>query len=491
MNKNIFFKKSFALLTVAFLLLVPNACRRELLEPLPENQFAEAVVFDTPDRFVSMLNGVYDAVKSQWFYGSRFIVYGDIRAEEFLNVTTNGVTGLQTWNHTLVESTNEVNGVWGNIYTAINAANIFIDGADRNRAVVGDDALVNQYIGEARFLRALCYHSLLTLYARPYADGNGSQPGVPLRLRPETTPGNNDLARSSVGEVYTQILADLDFAEANMALTHPSALLNTIRAHRNTAIAFKTRVLLHMQRYADVITEANKIVTQSAPFKAETGVAHELQAEIKNVFASPYTTTESIFSMPFTTNDLPGTQNGLGSYYNPGPRGIGDFSLNPAGIMGDSTAFEVDDARRAWVFLNTSNSRYYLNKFPAGPQHTDYAPVIRYAEVLLNLAEAIARTEGVSQRAVDLLNAVRTRSNADGGYDLADFATADDLIEAILTERRIEFIGEGLRSQTLMRLLLPLPGKATVSAVDANNSDYIWPIPQTELSTNKAMTPNP
>ncbi|MFM8489600.1 MAG: RagB/SusD family nutrient uptake outer membrane protein, partial [Bacteroidota bacterium] len=113
--------------------------------------------------------------------------------------------------------------------------------------------------------------------------------------------------------------------------------------------ALKTRVYLGMQRYGDVITEANKIVPAAAPYKAAFGVAHELQAAVKNVFTTPYTTTESIFSMPFTTNDLPGTQNGLGSYYNPGPRGIGDFSLNPAGIIGDSVTFAGNDARRQFV----------------------------------------------------------------------------------------------------------------------------------------------
>jgi hypothetical protein len=154
--------------------------------------------------------------------------------------------------------------------------------------------------------------ALLSLYCRPFADGSGSQLGVPLRLRAETGPGNNDLARSTVAQVYAQILQDLDFAEQNLLATNGTALLNTTRAHKNAAIAFKTRVYLNMQRYGDVITEANKIVSATAPFKAATGVAHELQANVKNVFSTPYTTTESIFSMPFTSNDLPGTQKRFG-----------------------------------------------------------------------------------------------------------------------------------------------------------------------------------
>lgn len=488
--KNMHLNKKIAVL---FLLggafLMPTSCKKELLDPAPLNSLSDKTIFSTPDRFLSLVNGIYDNLKSGQLYGGRAIVYGDIRAEEFLNETGNGVTGLQTWNHTVVESTNEVNNLWNAAYATINSCNIFIEGADINRAVVGNDALVNQYIAEARFVRALCYHTLLRSYCRPYADGNGSQPGVPLRLRAETGPENNDLARATVAEVYAQILDDLNFAEANLAATNGSALLNTTRAHKNSAIALKTRVYLGMQRYGDVITEANKIVPAAAPYKAASGVAHELQAAVKNVFTTPYTTTESIFSMPFTTNDLPGTQNGLGSYYNPGPRGIGDFSLNPAGIIGDSVTFAGNDSRRQFVFINTNN-KPYLNKFPAGPEHLDYAPVIRYAEVLLNLAEAEARANGITDRAVSLLNAVRTRSGG-SSYSNTSFASGDALASAVLKERRVELLGEGFRAFDSMRLLANIPGKANVAAIFPTVSEYIWPIPSGELAVNKLCVQNP
>lgn len=487
------YKKTFVLLIALVAIMLPNACQKDLLDPAPKNNLSDATAFSTPDRFISLVNGLYDAMKSGAFYGGRYIVYGDIRAEEFLNETTNNVTGFSVWNHTVAESNiNDVNNLWNAVYFTINSCNIFIEGADINRAVVGDDTKVNAYIGEARFIRAVCYHSLLSLYCRPYADGNGSQLGVPLRLRAETGPGNNNLARSTVAEVYSQILADLDFAEQNLLATNAaSGLLNVTRAHKNSAIAFKTRVLLNMQRYGDVITEANKIVPATAPFKAASGVAHELQANVKNVFSSPFVTTESIFSMPFTSTDLPGTQNGLGSYYNPGPRGIGDYSLNKAGIIGDSVNFKVTDARRQFAFFNTANSKWYLNKFPLGAEHLDYAPVIRYAEVLLNLAEAEARVNGVSQRSVDMLNAVHGRSDAATVYATADFATGDALIGQILTERRIELFGEGFRNQDCLRLLSPIPGKSNIGAIAAGSTAYIWPIPSGERAANALCEPNP
>src|SRR6185369_8634213 len=153
-------------------------------------------------------------------------------------------------------------------------------------------------------------------------DGNGSKPGLPLRLKGNNGPADYNLARSTVDQVYTQILKDLDDAEAGLPLTYTgsttqiyaaASVLNVTRAHRNTAIALKTRVYLSMGKYDKVITEANKIVPAVAPFNATSGVAHALQADITNVFKTPYTTSESILSFPFLTGaDVPGTQNQLG-----------------------------------------------------------------------------------------------------------------------------------------------------------------------------------
>jgi hypothetical protein len=489
MNFKINFAHKVAVVGLTMGSLFVSSCNDELLNPAPLTTFSEATVFNTPERILQQVRGIYDAIKSGQYYGGRFLVYHDIRGEEFLNETTNGVTGFSTWNHTIVSSTNEVNNLWNAVYYAINSANLFIDGLEQNRAVLNNETLANNYIAEARFVRALCYHSLLTIYARPFTDGNGSKPGVPLRLLPEKGPANNDLARATVAEVYNQILADLNFAEQNLPANYSTPYLNTTRAHKNSAIALKTRVYLAMGRYQDVLTEAAKIVPATAPFKASSGVAHELQADISKVFSTPYTTTESIFSMPMTDLDLPGTQNGLGSYYNPGPRGIGDFSLNPAGIVGNAF-FKDADKRRAWIFRASAAAKPYLNKFPAGPQHLDYVPVIRYAEVLLNASEAAART-GNKDRALALLNAVHGRSDAATVFNAASFATDADLVNAILLERRIELLGEGFRTQDLVRLLLPYPGKSNVATVNPSQSEYIWPIPQGELNVNKLAVQNP
>jgi starch-binding outer membrane protein, SusD/RagB family len=93
------------------------------------------------------------------------------------------------------------------------------------------------------------------------------------------------------------------------------------------------------------------------------------------------------------------------------------------------------------------------------------------------------------------LQAVRNRS--DPTYVFPDVAinTKAALISTILIERQIELLGEGFRLQDLQRNLLTLPAKTgsigTAPLVLISSSNYIWPIPSGEISTNHLMVPNP
>lgn len=485
-------KKNLLYILMAAGLVQMTSCAKEnFVNPVPTNVISDLTAFDSKDRIEGQVRSIYASIKNSGMYGGRYQVFNDIRGGDFMNERTNVVTGFDVWNYTPSNSsTNSVQNHWSRAYYVINLANVFIDGmATKGTSVVGAN-LSNNYQAEARLLRAMSYYSLLQLYARPYWDGNGSKPGVPLRLKGNTGSDDYALARATVAEVYNQILTDLTFAETNLPLTNGTALNNTIRAHRNTAIALKTRVYLSMRKYAEVITEANKMVTATAPFTAATGVAHALQADVTNVFKAPYTTTESIMSMPFASNEAPGTQNQLGYYYGPAAfnGGNGEYSLLSTGILA-STDWKTADKRRNMVAVYGGKS--YLTKYSVASVFTDYAPVIRYAEVLLNLAEARVRsTNTVDAQAVALLNAIRGRSDASTVFAAGDFANADALADAIVNERRIEFLGEGLRGTDLTRLGLALPAKPGVAAIAATAQQYIWPISSTELLLNKLCTDN-
>lgn len=478
---------------VALLLCtVSLSCKKDFLETFPETSLSDKTAFATPDRILGQINGLYDGLKSGQHLGGRFLVYSDIRGEDFIVNKPNGVTGLDTWRHNLNSATNEVVNLWNTAYSTINQANVFMKGIDDNPGVVSS-ALADQYRGEAKFTRAFCYFNLLQLYAKPYTMGNGSNPGLPLRIQAETTSANNDLARSTVAQVYAQILKDLDEAEAAVPSTYATAALNTSRAHKNTVIALKTRVYLAMGNYPKVIEESNKIISATAPFKSSTGVPMQLEANIATVYGGTYTGPEAVFFLPMTDLDPPGTQNQLAHYYTAqSAGGFEEFYLNPAGIFANPVyAPGSTDARKAFIIAN--GTKNFVSKFKKPSPYTDYVPVIRYAEVLLNAAEAHARG-GNLVRGLALLSEVRKRSNPAFVFPSADVDTQTALINSILTERRIELIAEGFRSFDLLRLGATIPAKSDATnvaqAVAPTSPAYIWPISAQELANNKLMTPN-
>ena len=272
----------------AMLLYSLTACRKELLDPVPQTSISVAVAFSTPEKALAAVQGMYAGVKGKLVVGTgittgylsgRYQIYQEVRGENFLNQTNNGVTNLATWNFTVNPGTNEVQNAWYVAYNAINRINIVEKGVQTSPI---SDALKMQYMAEGRFLRALTYFSLVSLYARPYWDGNGDKPGLVIYTEPQTGSGENQKQRATVAEVYNLIISDLNFAESNLPLTY-TGIQNVLRAHRNAAIALKTRVYLNMRRYADVITEANKIVPLAPPFVASSGVPHALQANITTV----------------------------------------------------------------------------------------------------------------------------------------------------------------------------------------------------------------
>lgn len=474
------------------LAIATSSCDKEFLDKAPKTSISDANAFATPDRVLAIVNGVYDGLKSGQYLGGRYLVYADIRGEEFIVNKPNGVTGLDTWGHNVNSGTNEVINLWSAVYTTINRANILIKGMEENPTVVSA-ALNAQYIAEAKFVRALCYFDLLQFYAKPYTSDAGASPGVPLRLQAETNAVNNDLARSTVATVYAQIIKDLDEAEAALPITHGNATLNISRAHKNTAVALKTRVYLSMGNYPKVVSEAAKIVTGTTTFQAPatTGVNNKLEADVTTVFGGSYTGAEALFSMIMTDLDAPGTQNGIGFYFNYGttarPGGNAEYYLNPAGIVANPVYSAAStDNRKKLVEVFTGAS--YVTKYKKASPFTDYVPIIRYSEVLLNYAEAAART-GDLPKAIALLNAVRTRSDAAYIFPAAALLPTE-IVNTILTERRIELVGEGFRAMDIMRLGQTFPAKAgtqNAPAVAPAAQSYIWPISSQETQTNTLL----
>ncbi|HEX4957785.1 MAG TPA: RagB/SusD family nutrient uptake outer membrane protein [Lacibacter sp.] len=473
---------------VVYLLLLVSvvvSCKKEKLSPVPQTAIPDDQAFSTPTRISQQVIGVYSAIKSGQFLGGRALVYQDVRGEDWVNATNNGVTAVGVWNFSILSNDNQVENMWSAGYAAINRANVVLEGIDANASVAGSRA--NAWRAEVRFARALSYFYLQSLYARrPFNADNGASLSVPLRLTPNKSNAGANLARATQAQIFNQILDDLNFAETNLPANYSNPVndSNVVRAHKNAAIALKMRVYMHMNRWADVITEGDKLVTATAPFQSPSNITHRLQASVLNAFRTPYTTTENIFSLPMSNTNSPGTQNGLGQYWTT------EFGLNATGtsILTDAN-WKATDARKTNFLVPAAGSTpARWTKF--NDDLNNYVPILRYAEVMLNLAEALARQEAgtaVNTRALALLNAVRQRSDATTTFAPA---TKQELIDLILNERRIELLGEGFRSLDIMRQVIAFPAKGSVSSVPTTSVSYVWPIPASELQLNSLMVPN-
>lgn len=486
--KLIYRKSAVSLLKVSFMAVVFTAtltgCNKDFLNLAPELNIPEENMFDTPERIVTHVQGLYASAKDGRLMAGRYYIYNDIRAEEFINRTSNGVTGLAVYNHTNNETTTQVNNFWSQAYLTINRTNKFLEDFDQHPGIVSSELEAN-YRAEAKFVRAWMYYALVHMFAKPYALDNGASPGLPLRLKAESSSENNALPRSTVAEVYAQILSDLNDAEEGLPNTY-SGDLQITRAHKNTAIALKTRIYLAMGDYANVIVEGNKIVSTGAPFKSTSGVPHELSSNVQSIFTT-YKTLENILSMPMADTNAPGTQNQIGYYYNGGAGGNIEFYLNNStgefpGIY-TNVQWGANDARRTLLTgteaVGTTNYPI-LTKWSGTAPFVDWVPVIRYAEILLNVAEAEAEI-GDQARALALVNAVHTRSDATTSISSSGKA---DLINKILTERRIELLGEGFRSPDLLRRGQAISSYGAGSLIAPSANNYIFPIPVGESESN-------
>ncbi len=513
-------KRYYKILAFSLLGFTMNSCTEDsILDTSPINALSPEAAFSTPSLVEASLNGVYNAAQigqynattpnggRGYVWGAAFVQQGDCRGEDVVNTAT-----FYDLTYSATYDPGTANNVyyWVDGYRLINRCNVMIEGVQGAVAKgIITAAVGNDYIGQVKFLRAITHFELLTYFARPYNFTAGAtHPGIPYRTVGVDTQAEieaeSTIGRSTVAECYDKIIADLNDAEALITQTATKS-----KATKNAAIAFKTRVYLHKRDWNNVITEGNKI----------TG-SYTLTSEPNGPFANNLTNSESIFSIAHSSTLNPGVNAGLASQYK--TRRL--VCISPI-IWRDASWLSDDKRRQEGVMVETVGGIKYTNKYKDGSTYTDAAPVIRYAEVLLNMAEAHARKAAPDvTTSLNLLNSVRNRSLANPGtqaYTAASFATATDLVGAILKERRIEFLMEGRRWSDIQRLqnddLFPIngiPAKITsasnppasaftlgtpysgpygVPAIPSTDKRILWPIPQivTNLNPTLAGQQNP
>ncbi|WP_375581050.1 RagB/SusD family nutrient uptake outer membrane protein [Marivirga tractuosa] len=328
-----------------------------------------------------------------------------------------------------------------------------------------------QNIAEARFIRAIVYFNMVNLFAQPYNLNNGSSPALPL----VTEPFDGEIieySRSSVADIHNLIIEDLDFAIANL----PGINANRGLASSGAAKALKSRLHLYRGEYTEAATLAGEVINQG-----DYATASDLS------FYPSVASSEVIFGIINSAIDNGRTgSGGWDSYFSPaedGGRGDAPFSDDLL------AAYDANDLRVTELSAVAPNGRIFTLKYNDAVNNTSDYLAIRISEMHLTRAEALVVTGGLTSaaEAIALVNPIRERAGLDA-WTVADFASADALVDAIRTERRLELAFEGHRRMDLLRIGADLRTGLPAAAFGANKT--ILPIPQREIDLNPNLAPN-
>lgn len=437
-----------------------SACS-DILDKEPVLETSASSIQTSKEKLESYLEGVYNrlgTILPTYFYTT------EMRGDDFEDLVQNGNLIAYEMNVSVAGSATE----WNGLYQAIGEANDFLSLLEEARDIVGSD--YERYRSEVLFVRALSYYYLVVLYARPYAL-NPDALAVPLRLgTPETA--ENDLAASTIEAVHQQIFSDIS-DEHLASLPKGSATVAGV-THATQAAVHALRQRLYLERYDwdKAIQEGNAITGYSL-------------GSLTALFASPYYTEETILSFPYSINN----KNSMATnFYLANSRALEEVY---SGIFALPIYRQASDLRVS-ALTYQPNSHRTISKYVDISSGTDWLPVFRYAEILLNMSEAYYNL-GAEEQAKRLLLQVRRRSIPSESDALDEQTlTGTTLQEAIYNERRLELVGEGIRSIDIHRrgdLFWKRKGGNEIK-VGPTDEGYIFPIPLSETSQNSLIQSN-
>lgn len=435
-------------------LLLLAACDQPL-DVNPTTAIPHEEALNTPQKISAGVRGIYDALQQDGAYNRNLIVFPDLFTDN-LDFTGTFDTDAEVDDGLVTAANGAVSGIWSAGYEIINRANNVL--ASIPQVTDLDPALAARYRGEALLLRALAYHNLARWFG-----------GVPLVTEPTwtITPDVN-VPRSLEADIYTFVIGSLQEAIGLLPTTSAE-----FRLTRGAAQALLARVYLDVGRWAEARDMAT-VVIQSGRY--------QLIRPYSNIFAVK-NSPESIFSLQYTVND----DNFLAFWFFPGELG-GRRGFAPTSNLRTSFINNGDVERLSTTIRLDSRGRRFGGKYFRVATGDDNVLVLRFAEMYLIRAEANWRLNpsDVATILADL-NEVRRRA---GVADLlpTDVPTSDELRNAILQERRLEFALEGHRFFDLRRML---GDPAAAEALDIEQFRLRFPIPQRELDANTALTQNP
>ena len=517
MKKN----NKFLLLCLLIFAIIPLSCDEDLLDQVNSNTVSTGTFWANAQDVSLAVNGMYHPITNTFFWG-RIIHTGAMLRSDVFNVrpfgpntamsTFQGEAGAARWS----------TEIWQEPFKCIFRANAILE--NTNAENVPDAATRNGFIGQAYFMRAFAYWYMVNLY------GN-----VPLVTR--TAQGSEDFfpTQATTAETWNQIIAD--FTEAENLLPASWSGNDAGRPTSGAATAFIGKSHLYQGNWAQAEAAFSKIVSSNA--------YSLLPADryMENFTESNENNEESIYELQFLGQDafawgvdIPGTGN-MGNFhidYAPPAKSpdqshyvnawVKDlFEANGETIRRDATLaydypgstgyggvpftedFESEIELASSENMEAIYSRKYAGMDIGIRDEVDFLGtnvgtnwrIIRYADVLLMLAEAL-NEGGKTSDAEGYLNQVRERAQVapKTGLDQAQMR------QAIIEERVLELTGESHRFFDLVRWELAddymgstslhgdHPKSLSGGVFQTNKHELLW-IPVSELSANENLVQNP
>lgn len=470
------------------ILVILVSCNEDFLDLKPESDIVSGSFTSAQDA-ENLLTGAYSTLGDYYQYNRYYLAEG-INDNHYVNGDNPSEMTLE--NFSFDNANGVIQGCYGGLYSQIAAANTVLD----NVSLINDPkwegtTRKEQILGEASFLRALCYYELVTQWG-----------GVPV-LTSLLNDGNLYPARNTEDEVYDQIIKDLTFAESVLLLAPYNNQFG--RATKGSAQALLAKVYAQKGDYTNCLTSANKVI--------ESG-KYSLVADFGNIWGmANKNNSESIFDIQQGgTTGWWGFEIFAFSAADGWPkRQIGSADLIRAfQAAGDNGARYTSTFN--WQIANASFNMPvnawdpakpipFQNKYePGGWFLQDNIRIIRLADIILLAAEANVQLDKLAAAAT-LLNQIRTRA----GLPNTTATTKSALALAVLNERRLELVFECTRWNDLKRAdangvidIVDImnnqkdsKGQSLGYTMAADKHQLIYPIPNQDRLLNKNLSQNP
>lgn len=429
------------------LLMLLLACN-DGLEIAPDDSIESGQALETSSDVEALLVGAYDVLGDGDLYGGNLLRDAELMAtfdELFWDGTF--VAPEEIYAKQMLITNDVAENTWEEAYETINITNNVL----ANLEVV-DEAELSRVEGEARFLRAVLYFELLRAYAPAWNAGDPATAlGVPLVLEPTSTVSEDSyVGRATVSAVYTQVLEDLQEAQALLPVT------NGFFANKGAAQAMLSRVYLMQQNYPAAAAMADSVIS--------SGV-YGLNSSYAAAFNNGSNTPEDIFAMQITSQDGINDMNTF--FASPANTGRGEIYIQEAHLE----LYEEGDVRQNLFYLDEDLEEVFTGKWNEQFANIN---IIRLAEMYLTRAEANFRAgTALGATPVADINVIRARAGLD--------PLASVTLEDILLERRLELAFEGHYIHDLKRTERP------VGELPFDSPRLVYPIPQREMDANPGL----